>query len=107
MFSPVELFIIIAPKNRMQLTCVFIEYAPDDQTPTAFYIRLSKSTIHGRSNGLYNEYAIMLGGFRGHAPWINKNIFASSDFLTASASRRYFNKSKNKLKTCMPFLYIN
>jgi len=34
-------------------------------------------------------YAIMLGGSRG--PLHNKKVFAGSDYLTASASRPYFN----------------
>ena len=37
------------------------------------------SSFHGRSNGLHNVYA----------------IFAGSDYLTASASRRYFNLGGN------------
>jgi len=28
--------------------------------------------IHGRSNGLHDVYAIMLGGSRDMLPWINK-----------------------------------
>jgi len=41
------------------------------------------------SNGLHNVYAIMLRGSRGPDP-IKKKVFAGSDYLTASASRRYF-----------------
>jgi len=47
------------------------------------------SSFHGRSNGLHNVYAIMFGW--GPDPLKNKKVFAGSDYLTASASRRYFN----------------
>ena len=47
-------------------------------------------SLHGRSNGLHNVYAIMLRGSRGPDPLKNKNVFAGSDYLTATASRRYF-----------------
>ena len=40
---------------------------------------------------LHNVYAIMLRGSRGPDPLKNKKVFAGSDYLTASASRRYFN----------------
>jgi len=35
---------------------------------------------------------------------LNKEVFAGSDYWTASAYRHYFNKRKptNKLKACMP-----
>ena len=42
-------------------------------------------------NGLHNVYAIMLRGPRGPDTLKNKKVFAGSDYLTASASRRYFN----------------
>jgi len=51
--------------------------------------------VHGRSNGLHNVYAIMLRGSRGPDPLKNKKVFAGSDYLTASASRRYFNLRGN------------
>ena len=58
---------------------------------------------HGRSNGLHDTYATMLGGSRDMLSWkikVNKKVFVGSDYWTASASRRYFKKKKkpNKLK---------
>ena len=53
------------------------------------------NAYHGRSNGLHNVYAIMSGGSRGPGPLKHKKIFAGSDYLTASASRRYFNLGGN------------
>ena len=40
---------------------------------------------------LASNLAIMLRGSRGPDPLENKKVFACSDYLTASASRRYFN----------------
>jgi len=51
--------------------------------------------LHGRSNGLHTVYAIMLGGFRD----MREKVFAGCDYWTASASRRYFNKSKPTKQT--------
>ena len=58
---------------------------------THVVIKFSFTQNHGRSNGLHNVYAIMLRGSRGPDPLNNKKVFAGSDYLTASASRRYFN----------------
>ena len=48
--------------------------------------------VHGRSNGLHGVYAIILGGII----QINKKVFSCSDYLTASSSMRYFNKSEQQ-----------
>ena len=58
---------------------------------THVVIKFSFTQNHGRSNGLHNVYAIMLRGSRRPDPLENKKVFAGSDYLTASASRRYFN----------------
>jgi len=54
-----------------------------------FNLRLSKYLYHCHGRGL------MLGGSRGPDPLNNKKVFAGSDYLTASASSRYFNLGGN------------
>ena len=60
------------------------------QINACIHICKYKNISHGRCNGLYNVYAIILRGSRGPDPLNNKKVFAGSDYLTASTSRRYF-----------------
>ena len=59
------------------------------------HVKQNEPDVFLQSHGRSNVYVLMLGGSRGPDPLKNKKVFAGSDYLTASASRRYFNLEGN------------